>query len=104
MKSKGYEPMMYANKNDITRKMSRSSFSCKFWLAHYTENTDYKGSFNMWQYTSNGHVPGISGRVDMNIAYFNYGKVAEAKHTHNYNTLVGKENPATCTKTRKQNI
>lgn len=57
VRSAGYEPMMYANKNDITRKMSRGSFSCKFWLAHYTENTDYKGSFNMWQYTSNGSVP-----------------------------------------------
>lgn len=96
VRSAGYEPMMYANKNDITRKMSRGSFSCKFWLAHYTENTDYKGSFNMWQYTSNGSVPGIKGRVDMDIAYFNYGKVAEAKHTHNYNKLVGKEQEATC--------
>lgn len=96
VRSAGYEPMMYANKNDITRKMSRNSFNCKFWLAHYTENTDYKGSFNMWQYTSNGSVPGIKGRVDMDIAYFNYGAVAEAKHTHNYNKLVGKEQVATC--------
>lgn len=97
VKSQGYEPMMYANKNDITRKMSRSSFSCKFWLAHYTEETDYKGSFNMWQYTSKGSVPGISGRVDMNIAYFTYGTVADAKHTHNYTSVVGKVKEATCT-------
>ena len=96
VKSAGYEPMMYANKNDITNKMSRSSFTCKFWLAHYTEQTDYKGSFNMWQYTSKGSVPGIAGRVDMNIAYFNYGKVAEPKHTHEYKTLVGKEKEPTC--------
>lgn len=97
VRSSGYEPMMYANKNDITNKMSRGSFSCKFWLAHYTEKTDYKGSFNMWQYTSKGSVPGISGNVDMDIAYFNYGTVAEPKHTHKYTTLVGKEIKATCT-------
>lgn len=96
VKSSGYEPMMYANKNDITNKMSRNSFSCKFWLAHYTEQTDYKGSFNMWQYTSKGSVPGISGNVDMDIAYFTYGKIAEPKHTHDFNTLVGKEKPASC--------
>ena len=96
VRSSGYEPMMYANKRDITNRLSRSSFTCKFWLAHYTENTDYKGSFNMWQYTSKGSVPGISGNVDMNIAYFNYGKVAEPKHTHNYDTLVGEEKKATC--------
>lgn len=84
VKANGYEPMMYANKNDITTKMSRSSFSCKFWLAHYTSQTDYTGNVNMWQYTSKGTVPGISGWVDMNIAYFNYGTVATPKHTHDY--------------------
>ena len=84
VKSKGYEPMMYANKSDITSRLSRSSFSCKFWLAHYTTQTDYTGNVNMWQYTSKGSVPGISGNVDMNIAYFNYGTVAEPKHTHEF--------------------
>ena len=42
----------------------------------------------MWQYTSKGTVPGISGWVDMNIAYFNYGTVAAPKHTHDYNEEV----------------
>lgn len=88
VKANGYEPMMYANKNDITTKMSRSSFGCKFWLAHYTTQTDYTGNVNMWQYTSKGTVPGISGWVDMNIAYFNYGTVAAPKHTHSYNEEV----------------
>ncbi len=88
VKSQGYEPMMYANKNDITTKMSRSSFSCKFWLAHYTSRTDYTGNVNMWQYTSKGTVPGISGWVDMNIAYFNYGTSAPPKHTHDFNEEV----------------
>ena len=50
--------------------------------------TDYTGNVNMWQYTSKGTVPGISGWVDMNIAYFNYGTVAEPKHTHDYNEEV----------------
>ena len=84
VKSYGYEPMMYANKYDITNRMSRSSFNCKFWLAHYTSQTNYKGNFNMWQYTSKGSVPGISGNVDMNVAYFSYGAVAAPKHTHDY--------------------
>lgn len=84
VKANGYEPMMYASKNDITKRMSRSSFNCKFWLAHYTSQTDYTGNVNMWQYTSKGTVPGISGWTDMNIAYFNYGTVAAPKHTHDY--------------------
>lgn len=100
VKANGYEPMMYANKNDITNRMSRSSFSCKFWLAHYTSQTDYTGNVNMWQYTSKGTVPGISGWVDMNIAYFNYGTVAAPKHTHDYNEEVKNSYKApTCEKT-----
>lgn len=98
VKANGYEPMMYANKNDITTRMSRGSFGCKFWLAHYTTQTDYTGNINMWQYTSKGSVPGISGNVDMDIAYFSYGGTADAKHTHNFNELVKKsEKKATCT-------
>lgn len=100
VKANGYEPMMYANKSDITSRLSRGSFPCKFWLAHYKSKTDYTGSYNMWQYTSKGSVPGISGNTDMNIAYFNYGTVAEPKHTHDYkeevkNSLV----KPTCLKT-----
>lgn len=88
VRANGYEPMMYANKSDITTRMSRGSFNCKFWLAHYTSQTDYKGSFNMWQYTSRGSVPGIAGNVDMNVAYFSYGTTAAPKHTHDYKEVV----------------
>ena len=45
---------------------------------------DYKGSFNMWQYTSRGSVPGISGNVDMDVAYFSYGTTAAPKHEHKF--------------------
>ena len=99
VKSNGYEPMMYANKSDITNRMSRGSFGCKFWLAHYTSQTDYAGNYNMWQYTSKGSVPGISGNVDMDIAYFNYGTTAAPMHTHDSKDLVkGSLKEATCSK------
>jgi hypothetical protein len=39
------------------------------WLALYKDNMDYKYHFDMWQYTSSGKVPGISGKADINI-YF----------------------------------
>ena len=98
VRSAGYEPMMYANKSDITSRMSRGSFSCKFWLAHYTSQTDYKGNYNMWQYTSRGRVNGINGNVDMNIAYFSYGATADAKHSHDYSELVkNSQKDPTCT-------
>ena len=98
VRANGYEPMMYANKSDITTRMSRGSFNCKFWLAHYTSQTDYKGSYNMWQYTSRGSVPGISGNVDMDVAYFSYGATAAPKHEHKYTEVVKNSfKDSTCT-------
>ncbi|MBR3697445.1 MAG: glycoside hydrolase family 25 protein [Clostridia bacterium] len=85
VKSSGYTPMMYSNKSDISSRFNKARLSSyKFWLAHYTTNTNYTGSYQMWQYTSNGSVSGISSRVDMNIAYFRFSSVAEPKHTHDF--------------------
>ena len=39
------------------------------WLANYTTQTSYTGTYNMWQYSSTGSVSGISGNVDMDVAY-----------------------------------
>ncbi len=80
VKSKGYTPMMYASKNAYLNYFEVSRFgNMKFWLAHYTDKTDYNGSYQMWQHTSKGSVPGIKGNVDMNIAYFKYSADAPAK-------------------------
>lgn len=71
IKTNGYDAMMYGSKNAFNTKWTMSKFSnFKIWLAHYTEQTDYSGRYNMWQHTSKGIVDGINGNVDMNIAYF----------------------------------
>ena len=43
-------------------------------MAQYTtaEKTDYMYHYDMWQYTSSGSIPGISGRVDLNLCYKKY--------------------------------
>ena len=96
--SQGFGTMMYANKNDITHRFQKSRLPYKFWLAHYITATDYTGSYQMWQRTSKGSVPGISGYVDMNIAYFGYGDMAKPKHTHDFEhgTVIGKVVEPTC--------
>ena len=98
--SQGYTPMMYASKNDISNRFNKGNLNYKFWLAHYTSSTDYTGSYQMWQYTSKGSVAGISGNVDMNVAYFRYGAVAEPKHTHDFvngTEIKNKTKQPTCT-------
>ena len=74
----GVRPMIYAapsfwrsNLND-TRWFADNGYAI-LWVAHWgTTNPSVPGSnwggrsWTFWQYTSNGSVPGISGRVDLN--------------------------------------
>ncbi len=90
MKDKGYVPMFYGPKSELedsrdwdTEELSKRY---KIWLAHYPDSIDqnnmkssYSGTYDMWQYTSKGSVPGIKGEVDFNIAYFGYDTYADPK-------------------------
>ena len=80
---RSYTPMFYASRSELQGdaqwETSRIESRYKIWVAQYpasaypqTEKSDYTGSHAMWQYTANGSVPGISGKVDMNVAYFGY--------------------------------
>ncbi|MDL2215824.1 hypothetical protein LJB77_02040 [Ruminococcaceae bacterium OttesenSCG-928-N02] len=69
----GYTPCVYSGKYWLMYNLDASQLSSyKIWLAHYTAQTDYKGRYDIWQYTSTGKVNGISGAVDMNISYMGY--------------------------------
>ncbi len=71
--SAGYTPGLYANKTWLTEKINTGSLSCKIWLAQYNANgPTYSGRYDIWQYTSKGHVDGISGNVDMNKSFLKY--------------------------------
>lgn len=68
----GYKSSIYASKSWFLGKLNLEKLdNCNKWLAHYTKVTDYKYDYDIWQYTSNGRVDGIKGRVDMNICINN---------------------------------
>lgn len=63
----GYWAGIYANKNWLETKLDMNKLNkYTVWLAQWTNNPTYQGSYGMWQYTSDGKVNGINGRVDMN--------------------------------------
>lgn len=68
---RGYVPCLYANKSFLENRVNASQIAqvAKIWLAHYNTVTGYAGDYEYWQFTSDGKVDGISGRVDMNIWY-----------------------------------
>lgn len=89
IKEKGYTPMFYASKNELENNRDWNTDiltkKYKIWVAQYPESinseskSSYAGVHEMWQYTSNGNVPGIKGAVDLNVAYFGYENEAKAK-------------------------
>lgn len=68
---RGYVPCLYANKSFLENRVNASQIAqvAKIWLAHYNTVTGYAGDYEYWQFTSDGKVDGISGRVDMNVWY-----------------------------------
>lgn len=73
--AQGYKAGVYASLNwwdsYIPSSVSGSSEISK-WVAQWSSTCKYKGSYNMWQCTSNGKVNGISGRVDLNFWFGDY--------------------------------
>jgi GH25 family lysozyme M1 (1,4-beta-N-acetylmuramidase) len=49
--------------------------SIAHWVAQYAGKCSYRGDYGIWQYSSSGRVPGISGNVDMNYAYIDYPSI-----------------------------
>ncbi len=73
VKNAGYTPMIYQNKRTSIFKLDLNRLNdYEFWLAEYNNEPSYYYDFDMWQYTSEGRVPGIEGEVDLNISFKDY--------------------------------
>lgn len=70
LKNAGYDAGVYASRNWLNENLISDKLEKHItWLAEYRETPLYQGYYQMWQYSSNGTVDGIEGRVDMNISY-----------------------------------
>lgn len=75
IKEAGYTPMIYQNKSTLLFKVDLPRVKeYDIWLAEYNDEPTYYYDFKIWQYTSEGRVPGISTEVDMNISFKDYSK------------------------------
>lgn len=77
-RSLGYECHIYSNLDWYKNRYysdELKAMGCKFWIARYANSGQYVESLKpeigeyIWQYTSSGVIPGISGKVDLNIKY-----------------------------------
>ncbi len=64
----GYDPMIYANMLWEAFELDLEQLSdYPLWYADYEPAPQTPYHFDFWQYTNEGHVPGIEGNADLNI-------------------------------------
>ena len=57
------------------------------WVAHYGVNKpSFSGRYEMWQYSSNGTVSGISGKVDLDECYVDFPALIKGKGLNGWKT------------------
>lgn len=69
----GYTPGIYFTKylGYVNYDLSQLS-DYDFWFAEYSNAPSFYYDFDMWQYSDTAEVPGIRGKVDLDICFKNY--------------------------------
>ncbi len=68
VKSAGYSPMIYANRNWYAQSLDMTRLGdYKLWLAQYANMPDFPYEYVGWQYTDQGYIWGVDGAVDLNV-------------------------------------
>ena len=70
----GYKAGIYANKTWLNTKLNTSELTAySIWLAQYASAPTYTATrYDLWQYSSQGSIKGISGNVDLDLSYLGY--------------------------------
>ena len=68
VKAAGYTPMNYSNLDYYNNYFDMSQLPYDLWYAQYASKPSIDG-MEIWQYSSSGSIPGVSGNCDVNYAY-----------------------------------
>lgn len=87
LENAGYYAGIYAN-NDYVNNMYGVDIFKKYdlWFAQWTSDSKPIREVNLWQHTSTGSVDGISGNVDMNVAFVDFPSIIKERGLNGYKT------------------
>lgn len=75
----GYYGQIYCSRDFYLNYLERAKLAAyDVWEAAYTSKDTAAVVNGIWQYTSKGSVPGITGNVDLNVAYKDYPAIIKA--------------------------
>lgn len=81
MERHGYYVGIYASLDRFKSNLDSKELD-KFdkWIAEWNDRFTYAGKAGMWQNTSYEEIPGIRGRVDGDVAYYDYPQLIRDAH------------------------
>ena len=85
IKNAGYIPGVYASLSWFNNKIGNITAEHTKWVAQYYKKCEYKGAYDMWQYSSSEAVSGIASITDVSWCYKDFTK--EAKPTSKTKTI-----------------
>ncbi len=93
MEKNGYYVGIYSSLNRFRSNLdSRELDPYDKWVAYWADKFDVDITAGMWQNTSYDEISGIDGRVDGDVAFYDYPKIIRDKglnHLDNYKYKVG---------------
>ena len=81
----GYYAAFYANPNWLDNYLYSNELLGRYdlWLAQWNIESPSKPC-GIWQYSSEGYVPGIDGKVDLDYAYIDYPSLMKSHKLNGY--------------------
>ncbi len=74
----GYRPMIYFNTTQGRELLDLEQLEqYPWWLAKYELSMEFLCRVDLWQYTNQGTVPGIEGKVDVDLMFTEFGLGAQ---------------------------
>lgn len=77
IKKAGYIAGVYASLSWFNSKIGTITAEHTKWVAQYYKECQYKGAYDMWQYSSSENVPGIAKNTDVSWCYKDFSKVTK---------------------------
>lgn len=77
IKNAGYIPGVYASLDWFNNRIGNITAEHTKWVAQYYKKCQYKGAYDMWQYTSSEKVDGIASKTDVSWCYKDFTKVVK---------------------------
>ena len=85
MEKAGYFAGLYISRSPLQQYITAEVANrYALWIAEYGSKCNYNGTYGMWQYSSEGSVPGIQNYCDLDICYVDYPKIIKEKGLNGY--------------------